>query len=253
MLIDEKLLDIEKASDIRAFVTSYFKKTTADYSAKDIAKRSLTRIGIPPIETMSRESLEKAVLSLFNSEEYKGEVYIRRVQGGNIIYCVNFDTAQKIENHKIITELINKQVKKAVQKGKDSNSSDWKCYERERDFIELREEMERTQQSGETDDKKHIVRIEEMIRETRHITQALFSLFFTDFDFHKLDEDITILNELESSWDFGKEYQELEEVFGTPHFGWKYYKVKDNPILDMLAEKVAAIVLMKLKEEKESS
>ena len=119
---------VDKAIDTENFRKEYFGKTETDYFAKDIVTHLLNRIGIPPVDTMSQESLEKAVLTLLDSA-YKSKVYIKRVQGGHNTYCVDCDTAEKIELDAGIQRLVEKQIKKAEEKSEGSDSVDWKCYE----------------------------------------------------------------------------------------------------------------------------
>lgn len=251
---------VDEIGDIATFCEQYLKKTSKDYSAKDIAELALRHIGLPPVETMSLSSLEKTVRSLFDSDKYKDHVYIKRIQGGRETLCVTAKTAARIECDEAVCNLIVKQVKKAEKRNQDPDSIDWKKYEYEKSFIESREKLEseqRAQQNNmdstqsvnsQLNDKDNISHLSQD-EEAYCMIQALFSLFFTEFDFEALDRDIIDYNTLESVQDFGKLYQEYARVFETPNFDWKYYRVKkDNPLLNILAEKVAGIILKKMQE-----
>lgn len=238
---------VDKAIDTENFRKEYFRKTEADYSAKDIVTHLLNHIGIPPVDTMSQESLEKAVLTLLDSA-YKSKVYIKRVQGRHNTYCVDCDTAEKIERNADIQRLVKKQIKKAEQKSKGSDSVNWKCYEHEESFIQSREELSGEQGSGGVDEIQGLSCEEK----TFCMTQALFSLFFTDFDFVSLSRDIEEYNLSETAMDFGERYQKLEEIFSAPHFDWKYYKIKEaesDSVLDRLAKKIAEKILKRISEK----
>lgn len=233
---------VDKTLDTGKFRKEYFGKTEADYSVKDIATRLLNHIGIPPLDFMSQESLKKAILTLLDSEEYKSKVYIKRVQGGHNTYCVDCVTAEKIGRDDNILSLIKKQIAKAEQKGEGSGSVEWKRYKHEKEFIQSREELAGEQGAGGVDEIQGLSYEEK----TFCMTQALFSLFFTDFDFKAFNEDISSLNLSETSMDFDEKYQELARTFDTPHFDWKYYRVRDienGSVLDRLAEKIAENIL----------
>lgn len=69
-----KLKDSEREIDGN-FLDDYFIKSPYDFSAQDCAHMALRRVGIPPIELMSVESLEKTIREVF--DEYNDEVYIK--------------------------------------------------------------------------------------------------------------------------------------------------------------------------------
>lgn len=236
---EEALKDI----DIRTFRKEYFKKIEADYSAKDIVEISYRRMGIPPVEAMSPDSLEKSISELLNSPEYKRNVYIRHGKGGKNLRCVDPGTARKIAAEPDVQDLISKQTRKAEKAGGDSE--DWKRYELEKRHIES---MNALIEMGELQ-QPYLSRDEEMFL----MVKALYSLFFTDFDIDTYEKDITDLEALESAQDYGKDYQELDRVLKAPNFDWKYYQVKESSLLDVLADKIAEKILERLTDKKEES
>jgi len=63
-----KLKDSERKID-ENFLDDYFIKSAYDFSAQDCAHMALGRVGIPPIELMSVESLEKTIREVFDTLE----------------------------------------------------------------------------------------------------------------------------------------------------------------------------------------
>lgn len=76
---------------------------------------------------------------------------------------------------------------------------------------------------------------------------ALFSVFFTDIDFDLFSKEVAEYNIPEINETNFERHQELNAIFSAPHFGWRYYKLKENKVkeiedafLDRLAERIVA-------------
>lgn len=115
------------------FVKEYMEKESVDFSPKDVAEMVLRHFGLPPIDTMSIESLEKTIQSLFETL-YKDHVYLKKVQGGKISKCVRRDVAFLIQSGDNVSRLVNKQAAKA--EGKITDPVTLRQYRFERSLIE---------------------------------------------------------------------------------------------------------------------
>lgn len=272
LLVSRDFLDdAEKANDLKNF---FQYKEGTDFSVEDTVKWLLTHTGIPPIETMKLDSFEKKIREFFNSSKYKDSVYAKRSgkKGGHSVACVDRDTFQKLERDESVRDLIRRKIDKAERNNKDSDSVAWKLYCDEKSEIEYYNEQADRYEAGQIDDDEPLLSTQE---KTLCMLQEIFSLFFTDVPFriHELYKDKSEYNMVWSLFSYFftdidfelflkeleeyiypevnennyKRHQELEEIFNSPHFGWRYYKVKENRIreiedafLDRLAEKIVA-------------
>ena len=222
-----------------SFIDDYFVKNTYDFSAQDCAHMALSRVGIPPIESMSVESLEKTIRDVF--EEYNDKVYIKRSKKNAETLCVGWNTACAILEHSTVKELIQKQIGKAENKAsKQCSKIAWRAYEFEKQKIDSLEAMNSS--VNEEDGISHAELSD--AEKTNLMVEALFNNLFTNVDFEKYKRDFDEMELLYDNWEFGERYQELYDIFHAPHFNWEYYKLNmDNPVIDALADKIAERII----------
>lgn len=195
------------------FIEKYLRKTQHDFSAKDIALRSLRHFALPPIEAMSVGSLEKKIRTLMDTD-YKDQVYIKTVQGNKAVRCVRIRVADTIERCEEVRTLIDKQIRKA-ETMKDGSEA-WKQYEREKKYVQMVDAL------SDTTSEDYLPKL--TVSDRMYLmVEALFNQFFTNFDFESLQADIDEYNLLDYNLDFGERYQELYELLHSKNFGWKYY------------------------------
>ena len=222
-----------------SFIDDYFVKNTYDFSAQDCAHMALSRVGIPPIETMSVESLEKTIRDVF--EKYNDKVYIKRSKKNAETLCVGWNTACAILEHSTVKELIQKQIGKAENKAsKQCSKIAWRAYEFEKQKIALLEAMNLSE--NEEDGFSHAEPSD--AEKTNLMVEALFNNLFTNVDFEKYKRDYDEMELLYDNWEFGERYQELYDIFNAPNYNWKYYTLNiDNPLIDALADKIAVRIV----------
>ncbi|MCM1149601.1 MAG: hypothetical protein NC319_05895 [Butyricicoccus sp.] len=92
----------------------YLSKGKSDYSALDIAK--LEYIGVLPAELRSTDSLAAKVREVMNMPAYRKQVYIKQVQGGKAVRCINEKAVFEIFRCRDIQDLLSKQSAKAAKK-----------------------------------------------------------------------------------------------------------------------------------------
>lgn len=219
----------------KQYITEYIKKTDYDFSAKDCAYMALHRLGIPPIEAMSRESLEKLIRELL-----KDKAYIKRMNGKNNTLCVDKFTACDIISHPEVVKLIEKQIKKAEVSHKDTVT--WRAYEFENKKIAHLDSLSDVEEAGCYS--KHYLAEDE---KTNLMVKALYGLFFTDFDFEKYESYQEEMMLLDDAWDFGERYQELYDIFSAPNYKYEFYqKTKQDELFETLADKMAEKIMKKI-------
>lgn len=242
--VDTKLLG-------KNFANVYMKKYPQDLSAWDLACKALNHVGLPP-EGMSVESLEKKIREVLDCPEYINQTYIKRVQGGANVFCLNCALELEITSHEDVVKLIRKQIAKAEKKHgddvrtgeSDTYSPEWRKYELEKAMIKY--EDERAEDSNELTGNANQTKTDELY----YMVKALFSLFFTDFDFASLETDMSECSALDEAKDFGERYQYLNDLLNSPNFNWKYYSIKTGDVLlEKVAEKIAEKVIERMNEK----
>lgn len=211
----------------------YFKKEKQDFTVMDFAYNAynpLRYLGALPIENMSVESMEKRIRNIFDSPKYIDQVYVKLTEDGKSVTCLSSALLNEIISHKEVHELIEKQ----KAKNYPITPIQAKRTDLEKARIELLDSLE--QDGNEPVDDVPLTKEDKLY----YMVQALFSLFFTDFDFASLEADINEFEALDGAKDFGERYQYLNDLLTSPNFNWKYYSKKtENVFLDNLAEKIA--------------
>lgn len=235
--VDKKLLGDD-------FKKEYMKKHPQDLSALDLACKALNHVGIPP-EGMSAESLEKKIREVLDCPKYIEQTYIKHAQGGGNVFCLNCALELEITSHKDVVKLIRKQAVKAEKKYADDvrsgkivpGSAEWEKWEEYKQEKAMIAHEDAWTEEGDTPiDDVCLTRNDKLY----YMVKALYSLFFTDFDFASLEADINEYETLDGAKDFGERYQYLNDLLTSPNFNWKYYSKKtENVFLDNLAEKMA--------------
>ena len=229
-----KLKDSEREIDGN-FLDDYFIKSPYDFSAQDCAHMALRRVGIPPIELMSVESIEKTIREVF--DEYNDEVYIKMSKKNAETMCVGWKTACAISEHSAVKELIQKQIEKAENKeDKQCSNIKLRAYEFEKEKIDSLEAMN----SSEIEEDAVNDAEQSEVKKTNLMVEAIFKNLFSEIDFEKYKKDYDEMELLYDNWEFGERYQKLYDTFHAPNYNWEYYKPNmDNPVIDALADKIA--------------
>ncbi len=220
----------------------YFEKTPQDFSARDFAYSALNHMGMPPVDSMSLKSLEKRIRAIFDTPEYSNQVYIKLTQGGKNVACLSSSFLDEIISHKDISELIKKQILRAENNPVDS--VEWNRYELEKAAIAF--------EGARAEDEDIPIYDVGLTKEDElyYMVKALFSLFFTDFDFQMLEADLNEYEALDGAKDFGERYQHLNDLLSSPNFNWKYYSTKTGDVLlEKVAEKIAEKVVERMNEK----
>lgn len=228
------------------YIKQYFKKSNYDLSIKDCAHMAVSRVGIPPEDEMSIESLEKTIKKVV--KEYKSKIYIKRFHGKNT-RCIDWSTAQEILSHQEITDIINFQTQKAERKNTHNNNVERRAYEFEKDKIALLESLN----SNNDDCNCSNVTILSTNEKTNLMIQAIYRKLFTEFDFDKYESYLDEMNLLYDAWDFGERYQELYDIFHSPDYKGEFYKINiEDDFLDSLADKIAKKIIKKMGNDESS-
>ena len=221
------------------YLSEYFKKNSYDISVKDCAYLVLNHPDVPPLDEMSVNSLEKTIRDIF--QENKDKTYIKRIKGNVNTLCVDYETALKISSHSKVISLVQAQIKKAEKNHK--NTVDWRAYEFQKDKINALSSAI----SYDNEDECHENRTLSANEKTYLMVKAIFNKMFSDFDFQKFEDYLDEMDSLYDDWDFGKRYQELYDIFHSPHYNYEFYQISNQmDFLDLLADKVAQIILKKI-------
>lgn len=236
---------IDKTVHDENFVSDYLKKTENDFSAGDCTDFLLKHPGVPPEEYMHPSTITDLFRELFKNEEFIGDVYVKRTQGGKYAPCINFQTVNKVLVHPLVMEKLKIQIKKAEKN--HECTAEYRQYECEKRAIEL---MEERRQDSDNDTGK-IVLSEK--RETKEMVKAIYSLLFTEFDFDAYASDVDAVGLLADNMEFDERYQELNDTLYGRNYNFKYYKLNPNPqLIDAIAEKVADKLIKYFEGERES-
>ena len=225
------------------YINTYLiKENRVDFSSKDCAYLAINRVGIPPEEEMSVESMERFIRTLFNSNDYKKVVYGKHIKGKKNVTCVDWETANKIINSPDVREYIGKQIAKAEKRDKHKDEVAWRAYELEKKKIEYLDSLNSSEDYSDC----YTPFVLSKDARTNLMVEAIYNLFYTDFDFEKYESYREEMLLLDADWDFGKRYQDLEDIFSAPDFKGVFYKLKpENAFLDALADKIAEKIIEK--------
>lgn len=239
--INEKgtIISAEIATD--EYITEYLLKDKYnDFSARDCVEMAFVRCKTPHLKGMSVESLEKTVRTEFKKR--KGQTYIKLHNNRNVA-CVDRTTAEEIIQSAGVRELFQKQIEKAEKKADDS--VEWRAYEfakKKMDAIDSRS-ME-----DDANDEYGLILSEN--NETHLMVKAIFNALFSEFDFEKYEKYQDEMSMLEEDWDFNERFQELYDIFHSPDYKNEFYVVNhQSALLDVLAEKIAEKITIKMQEE----
>ena len=244
---DERHISIPESSIDDIFIDEYFIKRDSDYSAKDCAYMYLRHMGIPPIEQMSVESLEKTIRDSFDG--YNDKAYIKLSKRNVETVCVDWNTACEISKHPDVENLIQKQIEKAENKeDKQCSNIKWRAYEFEKEKIASLEAMN----SSEIEEDAVNDAEQSEVKKTNLMVEAIFKNLFSEIDFEKYKKDYDEMELLYDNWEFGERYQKLYDTFHAPNYNWEYYKPNmDNPVIDALADKIAERIVKIMNNKKD--
>lgn len=80
--------------------------------------------------------------------------------------------------------------------------------------------------------------------------EAIFRMFFSEFDFKKYEKDYDEMSSLYDDDDFGERYQELDAIFKAHNYKDEFYKFEPkDEILDALADRIAEKVIKKIEKK----
>lgn len=239
---NEDRLLVEETLISRGFIDKYYEKCELDFSAKDCAHIALKHVGIPPIEYMSVDSLEKTIRELF--KEYKGKVYIKRSKGKGSAFCVDFNTAISIVNNPDVLALLNKQASKAERKHEETGA--WRAYEFEKKKIASIESS-----CTDNNDTGYSSRTLSVNEKTYLMVEAIYRKLFSDFDYVKYEKYCDEMEILDDNWDFGERYQELYAIFSSHNYMNEFYEFEPkDDVLDALADILAEKIVKKISEKR---
>lgn len=225
------------------YFCKYVKKCENDYNAQDCAYLALNHVGFPPVSAMSIESLRKTVDEIL--KEYQDVVYVKRSRNANT-YCVDWNTAQKISFHPLLTEKIAKQIKDAEKVHQADNSVEWRAYQFEKQKIEA---LEANNSYDNNEDYTPVVL--STAEKTNLLANTIYKTIFSNFDFEKYENYLEEMDLLYDAWDFGERYQELYDIFNAPDYKGEFYKISpDDAFLDALADKIADKIIEKMGNKK---
>ncbi|MBR4345003.1 MAG: hypothetical protein IKP88_20230 [Lachnospiraceae bacterium] len=224
------------------FINQYLiKDPRLDFGAKDCAFMAIDHVGIPPEEEMSVESIEKLIRDIM-SNDYADKAYGKHVKGKKNVLCVDLKTAMEITSSPKVMEYVHKQIEKAEKREIHKDPVAWKAYELQKKKIEWIESLSSTEL--DSDCYSPYCLSEEAKRNL--IAKAVFNMLYTDFDFDKYESYKEEMSALDADWDFGKRYQELDEIFSSPDYKGEFYIIKsENAFLDVLADKIAEKIIEK--------
>jgi len=224
------------------YITNYLCKNDHDYDAKDCVHIALNHAGVPPVEELSFESLSRTARDIM--KQLKDNVYIKRTKGNATTFCVDYRTALKIASHPDLVRLIDSQTKKAEKSHKDTVA--WRAYEFEKEKIAYLDALD----SQASEDEFCHSNLMNTDTKTFLMVKAIFNKFFSDFDFQKYEEYLNEMESLYDDWSFGKRYQELYDIFHSPHFNYEFYQeIKQNDFEDIIADKVAEKIIAKMEND----
>ncbi|MGN1304812.1 MAG: hypothetical protein ACI4YB_07240 [Oscillospiraceae bacterium] len=235
ILVPEKLIT-------REYINRYYEKSNHDISAKDCAYMALNSMGVPPIDEMSIKSLEKTIRDIIKGITNKA--YIKRVSRTVNTLCVDLATAHQIISHQDVEQKIQKQIQKAESNTIHKDSVAWRAYEFQKDKIAYLDSLEYIDNETECDSLNTLT----VDEKTHLMVKAIFDKLFSDFDFDKYESYKNEMDSLYEDWDFGKRYQELYDIFHTPHYNYEFYKeFIQEDFMDELSDKVVEKLFKKLK------
>ncbi len=239
--IENGIIFVPEELITRKYINRYYEKSNFDLSAKDCAYMALNSVGVPPIDEMSLDSLEKTIRDVIKGITDKA--YVKHVSGTVNTLCVDLTTARQIILHQDVVKKIHKQIKKAESNPIHKDSVAWRAYEFQKEKIAFLDSLDSIDSEEcnninplTLDDKTHLM------------VKAIFDKLFSDFDFDKYDAYKIEMDMLYDDWNFGKRYQELYDMFHAPFYNYAFYKeFKQKDFIDELSDIVAEKLFKKLK------
>lgn len=247
VVLNGRFCDTDKPKEI---YDNYIPKKGGDYSAADVAQLAVSRPGIPPIKDKDLDNLEKFVLNNFMHPQknpvFSQRVYLKKTKKNHSVFCVDFATAQDIISDANFLKSLDYRSAKAEHKMTNLEKEVLALEQASIDAFQIDDKQENIPLHSDYDKAEYSFSNTDR-RKMYLMTEAIYSLFFSDFDFEKFFNDEDSMANANATLKYSSDDVRILHDLTEHSSNQEYYKIDLSPVLidaiaDRLSDKIADIL-----------